>query len=102
MAASKSTSDGERDPRREVARAILEGRLTRAEAVRDLGISSEAVRRWVSRERRARFVAVDVRDEPPSEVSIVEVLLAGGRVLRVPAAIEASALVRLVRALESC
>ncbi len=102
MAASKSPGDGPSDPRREVADAILDGRLTRQEAARELGVSTEAVRRWVAREQRARFVAVDVRDDAASPVAAVEVVVVGGRVLRVPAGVESATLVRLVRALESC
>ncbi len=100
--ASAKRAQGDGDPRREVAEAILEGRLTCAEAARELGTSREVVRRWVSQERRARFVAIDLRDDAAVPVAVVEVVVAGNRVLRAPTTIEACALVRLVRALESC
>ena len=101
MAASRDPERGLADGRREVAEAILEGRLTRVDAARELGVGVEAIRRWVAKERRSRFVAVDVRDDVGSAAAAVEVVL-GDRVLRVPASIETAALVRLVRALESC
>jgi len=94
----------ESDPRREVVDAIRSGRLTRTQAARELGISKEAVSRWVraARDPHASFVAVSVRDDAPPPVAVVEIVLAGGRVLRVPVGIDAPALVRVVRALESC
>lgn len=82
--------------------AILEGRLTGAEAARGLGTSREVIRRWVRRERRAGFVGVDVVGDAACAGQVVEVVVGSGRVLRAPATIEADALVRLVRALESC
>jgi transposase-like protein len=95
------------DPRRDVARAILDGRLTRAEAARELGVSKEAVSRWARQERarssdaRSRFVAVAVRDESPSEVEAVEVVLRSGVVLRLRTSAPEALVVRLVRALAS-
>ena len=104
--ASKSKR-GADDPRREVARAILAGRLTRAEAARELGLSKEAVSRWVRRERssspsaRSRFVSVSVRDEEPSAPSVVEVVLLSGVRLRVSTSSPDAAIVRLARALDA-
>jgi transposase-like protein len=100
--ASARRARGDGDPRRDVAAAVLQGRLTLVQAARELGTSREVIRRWVSRERRAGFVAVDVRADDAGAVAVVEVVVAGKRVLRAPTTIEASALVRLVRALESC
>jgi DNA-binding transcriptional regulator LsrR (DeoR family) len=103
MAAARRSIGSGGDARRDVAVAVLEGRLTGAEAARELGTSREVVRRWVRRERRAGFVAVDVVDDAAACPGlVVEVVMGASRVLRAPATIEPAALIRLVRALESC
>jgi transposase-like protein len=88
------------EARRRLVRAILEGRATRRGAARALGVSVQTVRRWVERERGSLFVAVDAVG--CGEARTVEVVVRGGRALRAPSDLEASELVRLVRALESC
>lgn len=105
---SKPRSSNE-DPRREVARAILAGRLTRAEAARELGVSKEAVSRWTRKERagdpagkaRSRFVAVSLRDEGSSSGDVVEVRFPSGVVVRLPASLSETYVARLLAAIAS-
>jgi transposase-like protein len=88
--------------RRKLVEAVRAGRLSQAEAARELGVSSSTVRDWVrSEEAAARFVAVDVRDDAPQPAPAIEVVLAGGRVVRVPPGSDADEVARLVRALEA-
>lgn len=88
--------------RRDVVAEIRAGRVSRAEVASALGVTREAVRRWVRREEaQSRFVAVEVCAAPEGGATL-EVVVAGGRVVRVPPSFDAAELVRVVRALESC
>lgn len=88
--------------RRDLVEAVRAGRLSQAEAARELGVSSSTLRDWVRSEREAaRFVAVEVRDDAPRPAPAIEVVLAGGRVVRVPPGFDAEEAAGLVRALEA-
>jgi hypothetical protein len=86
--------------------------LSTAAFARERGVAAWKLYEGLRRRRKRRlaeravrsspaFVPVQLAARPPSS-GVVEVELRCGRVLRVPEACEESALLRLVRALESC
>ena len=94
----------EDDGRRCMA-AWRESGLSRAAFARESGIGAHRLRYWSQRlesEPVAALVPVevvgDLHEVPEGEA--FEVAVGGGRVVRVPAAFDEAALVRLVRALE--
>jgi hypothetical protein len=104
-----------RKTRAEVVEAIRTGRITGREVMEELGISSALLGGWCRAEQvRREGVAKDADPVAPArfaEVRLigdrarggrVDVLLRGGRRLRVPSGFDAEEVVRLVRALESC
>jgi hypothetical protein len=104
---ARARDSGWRRARRELVDAICAGRISDAEAARELGVSRSTVAGWVGSDRasgRPRFVAVDVaeRGESPPGGAAMEVVLDHRLVVRVPRGCDAGEVARLVRALRSC
>jgi hypothetical protein len=89
--------------------AIESGRLSSKQVIEEFGIEAGTLGGWIRaerhrRERQSNGSQTFVRVEVPGAGSgtVADVVLRGGRRLRVRAGFDADELVRLVRVLETC
>ncbi len=114
---AKQSKDAEwLERRRELVAAVRSGRVTAREVMAELGVSGSVYGGWCRAEQMREAAEGGARSEVPSaarfrRVSLVgprprsavaDVLLRGGKRVRVAAGFDAAELVRLVKVLESC